>query len=65
VWNHRWRAKQAAATQAYKQELEASGTSANQVKILVKKKASEEKHGLVRGPSGSFFFVTIRVLFIE
>ncbi len=56
VWNHRWRAKQAAATQAYKQELEASGTSANQVKILVKKKASEEKHGLVHGPSGSFFF---------
>jgi hypothetical protein len=52
VWNHKWRASQAAITEAYKEDLEASGTSANKIKKLVKKKAADDKHGLVHGPSG-------------
>jgi hypothetical protein len=63
VWNHRWRATQAAATEAYRLELEASGKSAAQVKLLVKKKAVEEKHGLIHGPSGApIILVTICLL---
>jgi hypothetical protein len=52
VWNHKWRASQAAITAAYKAELEVRGTSANMIKVLVKKKAVDDKHGLVHGPSG-------------